>query len=492
MIKILELRQEKIIVNFLSGQKYTEHLNGLQILCREVENGIKIGNSSVCRQFVLMHFFSPFPKVRRWAYYSSELLMMRDSLDPLKYSLLRESDEECRLWAWKAFTSLGNPLEINGLMNDPNFNYWETNLELISISAPDKSTSHGVNISWKEITDDPIASKWVGISFGYDNKLSEFNNNQSADRFLIKELQFHEDISVAEYAIWAFFNRSDGVSNELLIPVDAIGDKSPGIRAWAYRLLFKDNITSLKEEQSFQLIAEELKTQDMTAKRGLARSFRGFYWVGLENLLIPWVEGESDTATRSALIEHMILYHSKCSDYEQEIIRIYQESLEGAIDRLEIQLSIKRYLSTSSNNLAKKIMMFENTKNIRGDLVMGNKIDIGSIGDINAKVVNLGEMRDAVVDSLQHTDHRNILAPIKKEVEQFIDMLASDTDLEKEVKFEAIKSIEEVSASDSGSMKSTAEKAFSAIKKVESAANSSKAIVSSATKIIEILGGYLS
>ena len=65
------------------------------------------------------------------------------------------------------------------------------------------------------------------------------------------------------------------------------------------------------------------------------------------------------------------------------------------------------------------------------------------------------------------------------------------TEIENEVKTEALKSIEEVSSSGSSSVKSTADKAFSALKKVQSAANCSKDIVSSATKIIEILGNYM-
>lgn len=465
------------------------HLRGFQTLCKVLESGKTILERQQFSRQINFGFFSSIPKVRRWAYYSAQLLDLSESVAPLEFTLKRETDDECRLWAWSAYKSLTTPNQQQKIRSDPDFDYFGSNLELICDSRYGDESAVNRSRLENKLADDPISTRWTAIKYGYEFKKNDTHEEPlvEMDRGLIRSLQNHEDISVAEYAIWAFFNRNDGTSGDLAIPFESIGQKAQGIRGWAYRLLLKTRDDAEAKELAAVAIVDEFAGTDLSAQRGLARAIRNSYWQDMENLILPWLENNSDDGVRAALLEHMVRHADQCTEYESYIIQCYKEGEKKDPDILQLEATKKLLPIEKIIDLNKKIDAVKVPSVVYGDVIMGNKIKFGDISGINANVVNFGEMRDAVKDSLYQADHRHLVAPIKDELAKFLDQISQSTEIDDSTKQEAIEALGELSTADSSKIKNATEKAVSAIKNVAGAAKSSSEIVESASKILEFL-----
>jgi hypothetical protein len=487
MTKIMELNTQEVIIRNLSSDQPENKIAGLQRICRDIERGFVPMYPASFSQLVVSHFFSPLAKIRRWAYYAASLLNLKVASDPLEFSLLRETDPSCRLWAWAAFQCVASAQKVTELISNPRFNYFGTPLQLIPLGSNVSVLHKNERILWDDILNQPDAAKWVPISFGYDTLRLSVDGVVPMDRSLIRDLQLHEDISVAEYAIWSFFNRRDGTSSDLAISADQIGGKAAGIRGWAYRLLFKDGPTREGIEFAIQAVTSELQAADRSARLGLARSFRNYYWSGMENLTILWAKQEADTHIYLALIEHMIYNVIDCNDYLEFIVSYYRKLDAFSSERMYIEVSVMRAGLGQGAKLYNTLNKIKSTAWERGDVVMGNKIEIRNIGSINANVVNFGTMRDAAKDSLYQVDHRHLIAPIQKELDRFIDLVEADPAVDEGLKFEAVQSIKEIAMAEPSKVQGLAVKALATIQKVSSAAKGSAEIVEAAQRIVEVL-----
>lgn len=412
---------------------------------------------------------------------------LEGAVSVLEFSLLREIDPSCRLWAWTSFIQLASPAAIQDLIANTGFNYFGTPLQLIPLPPGVSLPPNSPTILWDDVREDPGAARWVPISFGYEDAHPGKGWLIPMDRALIRDLQMHEDVSVAEYAVWSFFNRKDGRSADLVFGADQIASKSAGIRGWAYRLLFKDGPTPEGVEFAAHAIVEELKSADRPARLGLARALRTYYWLGMESFILSWAEVEKDDHTVLALIDHMIINASRSNDYVGFVSSYYRNADPRSEVRISIEVSLRRAGLLPGSRVYDEIDRIRKSDKNRGDVVMGNKIEIGSIGAINANVVNFGTMRDAAKDSLYQIDHRHVIAPIQKDIDRFIDLVDVNPDIPDDLKLEAVTAIKEIAQAEPGKVQGLATKAIESVQKVATAAKSSAEIVEAAQKIAEVL-----
>lgn len=486
-MRAIDPKVKELSIRSLESDQPNDQISGLQLICREIESGCLPVSSGRLANLTALLCLSPIAKIRRWAYYAVRLLRLEGAVSILEFSLLREIDPSCRLWAWTSFTQLAPPAAVQDLIANTAFNYLGTPLQLIPL-PPGVSLPQGApTILWDDVREDPGAARWVPISFGYAEAQLGLVGLMPMDRALIRDLQMHEDVSVAEYAVWSFFNRRDGRSSDLVFGASEIATKSSGIRGWAYRLLFKDGPTAEGVEFAAHAIVEELKLADRAARLGLARALRTYYWFGMENFILSWAEAEKDDHIILALVDHMIMNAGRCNEYVGFVSGYYRSVEPRSEARISVEVSLRRAGLLPGSRVYDEIDRIRKKDQTRGDVVMGNKVEIGSIGAINANVVNFGTMRDAAKDSLYQVDHRHVIAPIQKDIDRFIDLVDVSPDIPDDLKLEAVTAIKEIAQAEPGKVQGLATKAIESVQKVATAAKSSVEIVEAAQKIAEVL-----
>lgn len=200
-----------------------------------------------------------------------------------------------------------------------------------------------------------------------------------------------------------------------------------------------------------------------------------------------WAEAEKDDHTILALVDHMIINANRCNEYVGFVSNYYRSADPRSEVRISIEVSLRRAGLLPGSRVYDEIDRIKKKDQNRGDVIMGNKIEIGSIGSINANVVNFGTMRDAAKDSLYQIDHRHVIAPIQKDIDRFIDLVDVNPDIPDDLKLEAVTAIKEIAQAEPGKVQGLATRAIESVQKVATAAKSSAEIVEAAQKIAEVL-----
>ena len=105
------------------------------------------------------------------------------------------------------------------------------------------------------------------------------------------------------------------------------------------------------------------------------------------------------------------------------ILLLNNISMRNLIHSIRKRVDAALHGLNSQSKLSQNIRALKLQSRLGGDVVMGNKIEIGSIGSINANVVNFGTMREAAKESLYQVDHRHLVAPVRDDLVKFLDML---------------------------------------------------------------------
>lgn len=414
-------------------------LRGLQSLARQIEAGrfpIDQGNLPMLIQAC---FWSPLAKERRWSYYCAEKLKLSACVDTLDYRARSEEDDESRMWAWSAFIKLADPKRIRKVIRDPTFSYAGTSIELIPLPNSVKSEHRQMSLFDRDIGSDPLRARWSAIAHGYSNPIFDDGETIKVDRNLILGLQQHEDESVAEYAIWAFFNRPEGTADDLIIPAEKLSLKAPGIRGWAYRLLTKRGVNAASAEIMIAAILDELSKNEYEARKGLAEALQNRYWKGLENFILPWKSEEKNNQIADVLLTHIARNCDRCAKYREYLLDnltiFAQHEASARVLKTVFYRDVRRY-----NKFLSEMRKFDQRK---VEIIMGNKIQMGDVS-ITGGTVAFGDMKIGVVNQLHELDHNHPLAPAASEIERLFTLIEANKAIPADAKSEVAKAITEV------------------------------------------------
>ena len=137
---------------------------------------------------------------------------------------------------------------------------------------------------------------------------------------LVRELSKHDDVSVAQYAVWAIKEHPKlGVSHLGFEPSDVI-TLPDDVRGWTYRLYGE---AAVSDADRHEVIHEGSIDGSGNVRLNLARGLRKTAYDGIEEIIEPWFHDEAREDVREELANHLVFNCEKVAGYQEIAMNAY-------------------------------------------------------------------------------------------------------------------------------------------------------------------------
>ncbi|APT34910.1 hypothetical protein MCBMB27_05619 [Methylobacterium phyllosphaerae] len=264
------------------------------------------------------HLWSADVLLRRWSMKALGLIAHRDDTPRLLDRLRIEDDFEAQTWGTAALIATAGDRSMAELCADAGVErstpFW--------LAARLYAPHHWINHHWQpttvSLTDDEITLKWAIFLAGYDKAPEDMFSPRYDNRIFLGELNQHESPMLAEYSVWALWERPDLGFPDLRIAPDQFLKKPENARKWLYRLLLQSpNLGG----QDLAIIEEyRTKEKSASAREGLAAGLAERMAPPLHNIALDWYDDESDASVQDILLSSMAAKSDENSDFT-EVVR---------------------------------------------------------------------------------------------------------------------------------------------------------------------------
>jgi len=400
-----EVKRLKFELGLGNGPKIVKR--ALQDLCGFYEAGRALRDASDVRQLIHSHLDSKDVLVRRWALKALGLIGNPDDSHRIVNRLKVEGDYEAITWGTAAlFKSAGDKSAQEvcasaGLDSDK-----PLMLAARLYASDDWVKNHAKDVS-VSIDDDPLTLKWAIFLAGYGRAPEDLFDPKHRNDTFLGELNTHDTPEVAEYSVWALWERPEYDSTHLSIPADQALLHPENMRKWLYRLICKSPDVSRLDTDT----VKTLRINDRSpAIEGLARGIADDRSELFDASILEWAYVEQNNTTRAVLVEAMARRSDRNVTMAEFVLAEFMEALPGSIlrQRLLAAASGTRLARQMNRIAAEQTLQAQgmlqygdvNQYVILGDVMSNsNKLSVGR--DFSAQTVALGDMIKSANSAVQ-------------------------------------------------------------------------------------------
>jgi hypothetical protein len=287
----------------------------LQDICAHYEAHRIFRDTSEIRQLIHSHLGAGDVLLRRWSLKALGLIGNPQDTHRIVERFRIESDHEAVTWGTAALFKNTRSRSLQEIAKDAGL---ETDKALVlaaRLYADDdwiKQNQVDVTIS---LNDDPLILKWATFLIGYDKAPATLFDPRYENEVFLGELNQHDVKEVAEYSVWALWERPEYTSKFVRVPLDQIFKQPENVRKWLYRLHAKSHkISGLNEQVLLDLRAND----NSPACEGLAQGIVDVNDGEFDNSLTIWYADEPPGTIKDILLKGIIV-RASANDYMTEI-----------------------------------------------------------------------------------------------------------------------------------------------------------------------------
>lgn len=307
---------------------------GLQRLCKLYRQGLRHRDEERITTHLMGLLFDDAPKVKRWALNALALAGSRKNVAAIAEAIRRDRDDPDILGAGISALCALLPEE-------------KARAELAKIDLPIEggvllaAVQHSghfqgelrttrLNIDTALAADLRLANILVGLNKAPGNLFSLSHANSE----VIGELNFHPDVIVAQYSVWATYEHPSLGLKNLRLPLHDVETRPANVRKYVYQLAAKDVGTA---QDNFEFLMMGSQDESIEARAGLATGLATIYFDSLETLILDWYDDEESDLVKQRLLEHMARYAERCPSYRSPVLKAYEASDMNSLTRARLE-----------------------------------------------------------------------------------------------------------------------------------------------------------
>lgn len=205
--------------------------------------------------------------------------------------------------------------------------------EIIVLGALQNAHPKDVDVSGVSIDiekSSPGVLKLALITVGIGRAVENLFDPRHPNSAIVRALGKHDDDIVRQYSVWAILENDLLGPQDLGVDLENLRREPPNVRAKVYSLLAHDGADRWKRQE---YLIEGSEDEHSEARGGLAVSLGGYWYDGMEEVTVPWIEAESDSTVKEALLSHFSRFATECPAYEEYVLEEFQTN-PSSQDRL--------------------------------------------------------------------------------------------------------------------------------------------------------------
>lgn len=421
----------------------------LQDICVHYEAGRTFRDASYIRQQIHSHLGAGDVLLRRWSLKALGLISNPQDTRRIIERFRVESDHEAVTWGTAALFKNSRGRKVKEIAKDAGL---ETDKALVLASKlyadEDWIRQNNVDVT-VSLNDDPLILKWATFLIGYNKAPPTLFDPRYDNEIFLGELNQHDVKEVAEYSVWALWERPEYTSQFVRVPLDRVSMQPENVRKWLYRLYAQSHeMSGLNEQALFDIRSKDISP----ACEGLAQGIVDVNDGTFDQAIIDWHASEPPGQIRDVLLKGMIIRASG-NNYMTEIAE--QEFREAGPERRRAILAhasgqkIYNILRTAEQReISQEEPMFPSFAHNTSiqvqpggvlNMTSGNSVSIG--GSVNAQnLVVGGDMVESAHNAVQSIN--NIRSSDKEVLDSVLEFLRGLDANNPEVKdaYQAVKS----------------------------------------------------
>ena len=276
-----------------------ENKRALQDLCNALQSRRLLSDSRRIRQLIHSHLGSKDVHIRRYAIKALGLIGNVDDSRRIVDQLRVEIDPEARTWGMAA---LMNRAEERGLASICE----ETGLELgkpfalaARLYARDEWLRGNPEITRISIDDDDLTLTWATYLAGYGRAPQDLFHPRLDNGLFLGELTKHPTALIAEYSVWALWERKEYDFAQASLLTSEIHHFAPNVRKWLYKLALQSPKASELSKDHIDLFSRD---EDEGAREGLAQGFNELDGAEFGRAALEWYSREESSSVKETLL----------------------------------------------------------------------------------------------------------------------------------------------------------------------------------------------
>lgn len=389
-----------------SSQEPRRIKRALQDLCGHYERRLILSDATVCRSLIHGHLHSNDVFVRRWSFKALGLIAHPDDTRRIIDRLRIEIDREAQTWGTAALIQNAKDRSLKQICEEAHLESDTPVLLAARLYAPDSWIEENAGPITVSLNSDDLTLKWAIFLAGYDKAPLDLFDPRHANDVFLGKLNQHDNADVAEYSVWALWERDEFDCTKSPIKLLDVGAYKPSIRKWLYRLMSKTpEASGLDHDALLQLTADP----DISAREGLARGVCFHEGTIYDDAILRWFGNETTPAIRDILLAGM----ARRGGREREMAELVKlefskapalsglrHSLLANSARTPLYRELRQIEATDAMYAyqAQGLLEFGNTY-IIGSVNMGNTLNVG--GNLSAQNIALGDMIGSANQAIQ-------------------------------------------------------------------------------------------
>lgn len=397
----------------------------LQRICTHYEAGKRIDDPTSHRITIHSHLHSNDVLLRRWSLKALALISHPEDMRRIVDRLRVEDDPEALTWGAAGLLKRAGNRTLKQVSHEAGLE----DSKALNLAARLYSGDHWIKdhlrLETISLNDDPLILKWAIFLVGYDRAPPALFSPRYENQVFLGELNQHSVAEIAEYSIWALWERPEFGFDDLRVSETQAATLPPNARKWAYRLLSTGQRLG---KFSLEMMDRFRHDAESSAREGLALGLVDYCDPSFDATLLDWFEEESDAGISDVLLSVMAVHGERNADFADVVLRRYRVADPLSSLRPRLIAAVRpgtslfgqlRAINARDQFARRALLEFGPQQLVFGDQVMGNKVSVTG----NTQNIAGGDMIDSANASVQRLseDHssdaellKTVLEALKK------------------------------------------------------------------------------